>query len=447
MPIYLNVSVLYISAINLGEMTLKKILKSLTAFFAISVILLSSVLPAFASANPQADGRPTLKFNSSGKFRIMMINDTQDTDKTIKDTLKLINNSLDKTKPDLVVLVGDNIAGRWLGVNKKQVAKAIDNIVKPINDRHIPFAVVFGNHDQESGISKEEQMKMYMSYKYCLAVDEGSSLSNCGTYNLLIKDSKGEKNVFNIWMVDSGTSAKGGGYQYVNEDQIEWYIKTSNELKKENGGKPLPSLWFQHIPVPEIYDLLNKVPKGAKGAIQGTRTMSANYYIVNPKMAKGKLLEGPCTPDKNSGEFAAWLKQGDVLGAYFGHDHVNDLKGTLDGIDLGYTPGAGFNQYGNGVYRGVRILDLSENDPTHYATEVKYYKDLVSPKADTTINDSFFVCELRYMIPIIIALFMALMFLLMIVIAVVKKIIREKKKRIPEKASASEEKTDEKILK
>lgn len=409
---------------------MKKALKTLLATLIAALVVFSSSACVFAESTT-VTGKPKLKFNADGKFKVMMFNDTQDTDKTIKDTIKLIENGLDKSKPDLVVLVGDNIAGNWLGVNEQKVAKAIDNIVKPINDRHIPFAVVFGNHDQESGVSKEKQMKMYMSYQYCLAVDEGSSLSNCGTYNLLIKDSKGEKNIFNIWMIDSGTSAKEGGYQSVNADQISWYEKTSNELKKENDGKPLPSLLFQHIPVPEIYDLCTVVPASTMGAIQGYRAKSKNYYELNSKIAAGKLLESPCSPDQNSGEFAAWVKQGDVLGAYFGHDHVNDLKGTLKGIDLGYTPGAGFFMYGNGVYRGVRTFELNESDLLHYKTDVLYYKDLVSPIAGTTINDSYANNTLRIAIPMLLSAIIVLMLVLLVVIAIVRKIRSVRKKVKP----------------
>lgn len=412
-----------------GLNSLKKLRKTLLTIFACAVLLVSCAGSVFAGTSSAISKRPVLKFNADGKFKILMINDTQDTDKTIKDTLKLINSALDTAKPDLVVLVGDNISNFWLGVNEQKVAKAIDNIVKPINDRNIPFAIVFGNHDQETGVSKEKQMQMYQSYQNCLAIDEGSTLSNCGTYNLLIQDHTGSKNVFNIWMIDSGTSAESGGYQCVNADQIAWYQKTSSELKAKNEGTPLPSLLFQHIPVPEIYDLCTVVPKDTKGAIQGYRTLSNQYYALDPEKAAGKLLESPCSPDKNSGEFAAWQQQGDILGAYFGHDHVNDLKGTYNGIDLGYTPGAGFDQYGNGIYRCVRTFELNENDLHHYKTEVLYYKDLVSPVADTSIYDTYFSNVLRVAIPLLLTVIIILLLVLLLTLTIIKTVRRRKNKR------------------
>lgn len=385
---------------------------------------------AIAEEIARTGDKPVLKFNSDGKFRILMINDTQDTDKMLKDTSLLIENALDKTNPDLVVLVGDNIAGYWLGVNKEKVEKAIDNVVRPINKRGIPFAVVFGNHDQESGISKEDQMKMYMSYNNCLAVDEGEAISNCGTYNLLISERAGEKPVFNLWMIDSGTSASEGGYQCVNDDQINWYEKTSEELRAANGGKPLPSLLFQHIPVPEIYGLLKTMPEGAEGAVKGHRTQSENYYLLDNDVACGNMLEAPCSPDKNSGQFASWLKQKDILGAYFGHDHVNDFMGKVQGIDLGYSPGSGFYQYGNGVLRGVRTFDLDESDLENYKTKVLYYKDLVASKAGISIFDASFNSKLRIAIPVLLTAINIFLLISLFVIAVVKKVRKTKTKPI-----------------
>ena len=53
----------------------------------------------------------TLKFNN-GKFRILMIADTQEGNKVNSDTIKLIEASLDRSQPDMVVYSGDQIWGK-----------------------------------------------------------------------------------------------------------------------------------------------------------------------------------------------------------------------------------------------------------------------------------------------------------------------------------------------
>ena len=72
------------------------------------------------------------------------------------------------------------------------------------------------------------------------------------------------------------------------------------------------------------------------------------------------MLESPAAPFTNSGEIDAFLEKGEVLGLYVGHDHNNSFVANYKGIDLGYTQGAGFNVYGPGYKRGVRIFEIEE---------------------------------------------------------------------------------------
>ena len=62
-----------------------------------------------------------------------------------------------------------------------------------------------------------------------------------------------------------------------------------------------------------------------------------------------------CAPALNSGFFAALVEEGDVLGTFVGHDHVNDFEGALHGIRLCYGRATGFSPYGlEGFLRGAR---------------------------------------------------------------------------------------------
>ena len=101
--------------------------------------------------------------------------------------------------------------------------------------------------------AKEFMLSVYQEFPNCLAI-EGEELTGVGTYNLLIKGQQGQKDIFNLWLMDSNPYYENG-YGFVQPDQQEWYINTSNKLKKANGGTPLPSLLFQHIAVPEVYQL------------------------------------------------------------------------------------------------------------------------------------------------------------------------------------------------
>ena len=73
------------------------------------------------------------------------------------------------------------------------------------------------------------------------------------------------------------------------------------------------------------------------------------------------MREAPAAPYTNSGEIDAFLEKKEVLGVYVGHDHNNSFVANYKGIDLGYSQGAGFNVYGPGYKRGMRIFDIDEN--------------------------------------------------------------------------------------
>lgn len=340
----------------------------------ISIVMMLGTTLSFAAETKEVND---LKFDGNGNFRILIIADPQDTLNPRQEAIDLMNAALDETKPDLVVFTGDNIHGPdWKIVrSKRRTAKAIQQIMEPVVSRNLPYCVVFGNHDDEGKISKEYQMELYQSLGNCLSV-KGEDIKGCGNYNLTIKNSAGDKDIFNLWFMDSGsynTDKKiDSFYDFVGTDQIEWYEKKSNELKEQNGGEPLPSFLFQHIAVPEIFELLTEVPEGTENAVE----KNGKYYILNEEITKGKMGEAPCPPDYNNGQFESWKKQGDIVAAFFGHDHVNDFSGTVDGIDMVYTPGTGFYIYGNGLEHGVRLVDIKEDDLS-YTTDLLYYKDLV----------------------------------------------------------------------
>lgn len=361
----------------------------------ISIILTVLMLFAFsipAYADETGDSRMKLKFNSDGKFKILAIADAQDTDTPQKETIDMLTNALDEAKPDLVVFLGDNIAGWWKGVDKAKTEKAIDNIIKPVDERGIPFAIVFGNHDHEgladdnNKMTEEEakafQLECYQKYKTCLAV-AGEDLTGYCNYNLTIQSGTSDKDVFNLWLMDSNPYAEEGGYGYVQPDQTEWYIRKSNELKEQNSGTPLPSLLFQHIPVPEVYELADELDKKEKGAVKGqTALTNKKYYKTNNKVTQGGFEEGPCSAGVAHNQFETWKQQGDIIGAFFGHDHPNDYLGTIDGIQLCAVPATGYYSYG--WNHGCRTITLDEGDLSTFETTLYHSDDLLDYKVTPT---------------------------------------------------------------
>lgn len=345
-----------------------------------AIILCACLFFSFASVSVSAKTEAAnstekqLRFNSDGTFKIIQVADLQDTAHPAKKALEYIKEIAEDEKPDLFVLTGDNISdsvarGYTKANSVKRVRKAIDAFMSVFEEIGIPVAVVFGNHDAEGRVSKEEQMAIYNEYDCCVAIDEGDSLYGCGTYNLPVYSSDGKKVIYNLWLFDSNMyDDVNGGYDHVHEDQIEWYVKTSEELKNQNGGTPVPSMAFQHIIVNEVLSTLVQADKKTDGAVKGD---DKNYYIL-PENAKGELLEIPCPGEVDSLQFEKMVEQGDVKAIFTGHDHNNSFEIPYKGIDIVNSPTAGFGAYG-AKNRGVRVITLNEEDTSTYETELIKY--------------------------------------------------------------------------
>ncbi len=300
-----------------------------------------------------------MRMNKDGLFKIMQITDMQEIPKVSPDTMALLDAAIEDEKPDLVVYTGDQIKGYGVSYKGKgkelenAVAKTINTLLEPVTKRNIPFAVTFGNHDRQVGISNKDQFN----------------------------------DAFNLYLFDSGTDAKGGGYEAFDKKIISWYKAKRDELKEKN-GKYVPSIVFQHIPLPEYYCILRRVKKNERKAVQAYRTHKHEYYRLGKTCrVGGTFKEPPSIPDINSGEFDALSECGDIMAVYVGHDHKNNFIGTYKNVDLGFTPSSGFNAYGNRTKRGVRCFILDEKEPDSYKTYSRTYEDLVGKKVSRPVFD------------------------------------------------------------
>lgn len=329
-----------------------------------------------------------IKFNSSGKLIIMQVSDTQDMKYVRKAMVKMLDNAYDILKPDLVLFTGDNILGNHLldaRFGNRQIASgkaatlqimkdSIRHICAPLEKRKIPFAMIYGNHDDMNLVTKDEQADIYRSYSMCLPMNNRNGRVDCDTYNIPIYSRDGEKLLFNLWMLDSAWHDRKEDkcYEAIKPETVEWYKTTSAELKEQNGGEAVPSLMFAHIPLPEITNLVEQCGPNDTGAVL---TQKKGWCRLNPEMARGTLLEYPSVLPDSAGLFDAALECGDVKGIVSGHDHVNCFEGKYKGIEFIQTSCASFRCYG-GEMRGVRIFEIDERDPADYTTYFFNYADL-----------------------------------------------------------------------
>lgn len=278
---------------------------------------------------------PVLKFNREGKFRIVQFTDVHFKygNPASDIALERIKEVLDAEKPDFVIFTGDVIYAR-------PADKGMLAVLELVADRKIPFGVVYGNHDNEQGMSREELLKVIQSVPYNLTT-QAEGISGVTNFILPVKSSDGNKDALILYCLDSHSysSVKGiGGYDFLKADQIDWYRKNSEAFTAANGGSPVPSLAFFHIPLPEY----NQAAADEGAILVGTR------------------MEKACAPVLNSGMFTAMKQQKDVLGVFVGHDHDNDYVVGWKGILLGYGRYTGGNTVYNDLSNGARVIEMTE---------------------------------------------------------------------------------------
>jgi hypothetical protein len=292
-------------------------------------------------------GFEMLRFRVDGSFTIVQITDVHWTNGEEVDQRSrgLIERVLDAEQPDLVALTGDLIEGDQC----VEPGDALRQVVAPIEARGIPWALAFGNHDDEGALSRLELLQVAQESAGCLAERGPVDMTGVGNYVLRVGSARADALAAALYFLDSGgVNRLGvGDYAWLARDQIDWYARTARSLAGEyqqglaEGGAAaaLPALAFFHIPLPE----LDQVWLG--GACRGEKN------------------EAVCCPALNSGFFAALVEAGDVMGVFVGHDHVNDFEGGLCGVTLAYGRQSGYASYGrDGFSRGARVIRLREGE-------------------------------------------------------------------------------------
>ncbi len=345
--------------------------------------MLASIIP-WSAINAAASFDGVLQFNGEGKFTVMQLADIQENKDVDPGTIDLITKAIARYSPDLIILTGDNIKGL---ISANSFRAAVDQFLAPILASCTKFAVTFGNHDDLGAWpvnpgTREEQYAYYKQKGGSLFVDHDiPALDGTGSGSIPLFPFGKTYGVpaFQLFLMDSG------GYINVTLDldavrtsQIDYYITTNPSV---------PCLWFQHIPVPDFYNLLFQVPQGTPNSFEGSHkpfkdyTWAMNTSLIDWKASGSTNIaeiykEAPGPTDlatyqeqgyRSSPAYGgktlheSWLANGNMKGAFFGHNHNNSFVGkTADGIILGYAKGATLEAYNDGD-PGVRVFEINES--------------------------------------------------------------------------------------
>ncbi|KAF9111391.1 purple acid phosphatase [Mortierella sp. AM989] len=363
---------------------------------------------------------PTLRFKEDGSFKIVQFADIHmatgphscyNVPSTMKctgdiNTIEMMEKMLDSERPDLVVYTGDNVDG----LTSKDAYSTILKYSKPVIDRGIPWTIIFGNHDEEGDLSREEMIISAKDLPYSLSQRGPLGISGTGNYVLNIYGHKRrhqyegfgldgaqyelsdvhfeknglrgededeldmfnvmkEKSRFTLYFLDSGAysfSLEYPGWDWIKDDQVEWFRQTSRAITSQYAKDKVPNaLAFFHIPIPEyalVEDDDNDDDDGDGDSDDGNN----GFWHIGEKRKKmrsshivGDKNEGVSTPSYNSGMFEAFFESKDVRATTAGHDHNNDYCLNHRGINLCYGGGLGYGTYGAAsIPRRSRVFEI-----------------------------------------------------------------------------------------
>ncbi|GAB9476816.1 Purple acid phosphatase 29 isoform 1, partial [Globisporangium polare] len=367
-----------------------------TTLLVVSLLLLSCGLPSVVHAS--SANQPPLVARANGStlsFKILQLADlhfTGDPTFPCKDSpmdlpredapctealmSKFVDQLLDAEKPDFVVFSGDNVEAYYA----KHRKPAVDAFTKGVEERKIPYAVIFGNHDDGHGFPREEIMKLVMQKEHSYAQRGPTNVNGVGNYQLSVQApidgpwGNANDRVFHMYFLDSGAYPSvtdylsvDSKYDWIRPNQVEFYRNLSLTNQKDR-AKPLPALMFFHIPLQEH-----------------TFDEASDAQFVT-----GEKNELVASSRIHSEIFSALVERNEVKAVFVGHDHVNEYCFKRQGVQLCYGGGAGFGvAYGwSSMPRRARVIEWSVDDSSRRT--IKSWKRLFGSVSETCCEETLF---------------------------------------------------------
>ncbi len=258
----------------------------------------------------------------------------------------IIDDLVNRTKPNLITLGGDNVYGEF-----DDSGEILKMLVKHLDSYKIPFTFTYGNHDNESIIGRNAQDKIWKSSKYCLYKDTATSIGLLNKNKLvrtyIMLDSNGCSNASEQSILD-GVSR----IDYLQGEQIGKLEEISGKI----GDTPVT--FIQHIPPKDLTYIYNSRDIGPG-------------YSIDENDEFGKLNENPCVGRERYNQYYSLFNTDNVL---FGHDHRNNLSIVNEGIRYTYITKTSYYDFHDNDMIGGTIQKISKTGEVTKTEHIYYTK-------------------------------------------------------------------------
>ncbi len=291
-------------------------------------------------------------------FKILQLSDIHVANKDDRERqFNFLKETINQANADMIIITGDlfTFADRRTA---KELFKFLDSF-------EIPWSITLGNHDEQCYFSVDWLTgylnKLSDSDKsYCVFKDIQDD-NIMGNSNYAINLKKDGELFYQLILMDSNRYYYGDyiGYDYIHEDQIEWYSNLVDYTTSKNNNTVCDSMLFFHIPLPEWYDAIEEIEAGGTDAT----------------LITGKMDEDPSSPKYNSGFFDVILDKGSSKAINVGHDHVNNLIMLYKGIYLSYGVNSTDRIYLDELLIGGTVITINADKSISFNQNIRTYED------------------------------------------------------------------------
>lgn len=267
------------------------------------------------------DDMVTVKKDKDKDFVILNLTDTHFGDydyrrftaSAVSLRAKLLVN---KIKPDLITVSGDIVCTDSTIYSVKRFTDLMESF-------GVPWAPVFGNHDDEGNCDLNALADIMLRSPHCL-LRKGPATMGVGNYVIGITEedgSGGEKLVEALVMMDSHHAA-------CNAEQVEWFAWAAQGVNALSGGNAEITTML-HIPIAQYQYGCDEKWDSAKNAWKPGSGAVGTYgeKICCARDADGNPID--------NGLFDEIKKAGGKY-VFCGHDHLNNFSLVHEGVRLTY---------------------------------------------------------------------------------------------------------------
>ena len=269
---------------------------------------------------PSPNNLPKIRRTSSDQFQICLAESRERSIRILQLTdqhmgkkgfwredlsaLRRMKRLVEMYEPHLIAITGDLLTG------EKFFGDLLCAFVTHFFDSlELPWLYVFGNHDPEGGMSRDQIAEIFTSSKWCVLGNHCIKGEIDKKYDYKVELIFGNSQIpaWEIYAIDSGQKS-------ISSHQIHWYRQMSSESQNTH-QRAIPAIALFHIPLKQYQDLWDDVSI--------------------PKM--GESREKVCYEEDDGAAYEAFVEMGNIRAAFCGHDHYNNYWGTYHGgITLAY---------------------------------------------------------------------------------------------------------------